>query len=469
MKNKLYKTLLIGLVATFALGGVSCTRGGDPEAQRAFQRVDLEYWTVFNSPDDFTEVIADYEALHPNVNINIQKFRFEEYEQMLLNALAEDRGPDIFSVHNSWVPSYRSKLMPLPPTTTLAVQGVTGTVKKEVVTQFQTTRSLNEFELRQNFLEQVYEDVFIEEMAIVDGEEAFGEPRIYALPVAFDTMAMYFNRDLLDNSGIAQPARTWNEFQEHVGRLARFDSNRNILTAGAAMGTSENVPRAIDILSVLMLQNGAEMEAGGAVNFHRIPESLRGLRQEIPGVQATDFYTSFANPNRQSFTWDESQPDGFDAFLQGRVGYFFGYQYHQELIRGLAPALNFGVSSLPQISGNQTVNYANYWVEGVSRKTPNIDIAWDFVQFMTSTQEASKYLARSGQPTALRELVPLQQEDPNLFVFASQLLTAQSWYHGQDPGAMEAIMKDLIDSVLAGEDQTRDLLELAAQRVQQTY
>ncbi len=471
MKHKhMSRIVAAGLLAALTLTGQSCLRGGSQQAQQAYRNITLQYWTVFNSPEDYTQVIADYQAIHPNIRVEVKKFRFEEYEQMLLNALAEDRGPDIFSVHNTAVPEYRTKLLPLPESTTLAQQTVTGSVRREVVTELVTTRSLNVADLRNQFVEQVYKDVYLPELTL-DAEQRpiEGQPAIYGLPVAFDTMVLFYNRDLLDNAGVAQPARTWNEFQEQVGRIARFDSKGNILIAAAALGTADNTPRAVDILALLMMQNGAEMvSADGEVNFHRIPESLRGQRSAVPGIEALQFYTSFANANQRSYTWNEQQPDGFEAFLQGRVAYFFGYAYHLEQIRGLAPKLNFGIANMPQIQNNPEVHFANYWVEGVSKKTANPDAAWDFVQFMSSAAEAQKIVQAAKKPTARRDLYQPQLDDPDLFVFASQVLRSRSWYNGMDAAAAETIMKALIRDVLAGVDDTDELLELAAQRVQQT-
>ncbi|MEK7103676.1 MAG: hypothetical protein AAB870_04990, partial [Patescibacteria group bacterium] len=78
--------------------------------------ITLQYWSAFDDNEDMSDIIADYTALHPNVTIEFRKFRFDEYEKELLNALAEDRGPDIFSVHNTWVKGYTSKLAPMPQT-----------------------------------------------------------------------------------------------------------------------------------------------------------------------------------------------------------------------------------------------------------------------------------------------------------------------------------------------------------------
>lgn len=471
MKKRIQTVTSIILLAAVALTGVSCTKGGTSEAQRAYQPIVLNYWTVFNSPEDYNQVIADYTALHPNVRIDVKKFRFEEYEEQLVDALAEDRGPDIYSVHNSWVSAYRPKLFPLPPTTTMAYQYTTGSISKEVVTEFRTTRSLNPVDLQQDFLGQVFKDVYLPQTYIEEGQLKEAGEQIYALPVSFDTMVLYYNRDLLDNDGIPQPPTAWHEFQDDVQQMARFNSEGDILAAGGAIGTAFNLPRSVDLLSALMIQNGADMynEESGEVSFAEIPDALRGTRSTIPGEEALRFYTSFANENNRNYTWNERQPNAFEAFVQGKVAYFFGYNYHKEQIEGLAPKLNFGIAPFPQIQGNPEVYYANYWVEGVSQKTRNVDAAWDFVQFMASAAESEKFVTQTKKPTARRDLVNLQLQDPELAVFASQLLRSQSWYNGQDPEAMEAIMKTLITDTLNGEADLDDLLDLAANRVQQTY
>lgn len=469
MKTISKKLLACITLLSLVFTGASCTRGGDFAAQQAFQPITLEYWTVFNSPEDYSQIIADYQAIHPNIRVNVKKFRFDEYESQLVNALAEDRGPDIYSVHNTWVPSYRTKLLPLPATTTLAYQFTTGSIRKEVITELRTTRSINDADLRRDFLEQVYNDVYLPETVIIDGELQLGAPKIYALPVAFDTMVVYFNRDLLDNGGVSQPAEFWHEFQDDVQQLARFDSQGNVISAGAALGTANNIPRSVDLLSVLMMQNGSDMISDeGEVTFDEIPQDLRGTRSTIPGEEALRFYTSFANENNRNYTWTEEETNALEAFIQGKVAYFFGYHYHKEQIEGLAPKLNVGIAPFPQIQGNPEIYYANYWVEGVSKRTRNPDAAWDFVQFMTSSAEAEKFLVATEKPTARREFIDAQAADPELSVFANQLLKSQSWYNGQDPAAMETIMRTLISDTLVGAADIDDLLGLAADRVQQT-
>ncbi|MBI2476917.1 extracellular solute-binding protein, partial [Candidatus Uhrbacteria bacterium] len=92
-------------LSLLVLPGIGC-RGGSKEAKQALEPVDLTVWRVFDDSDSFRGVIDAYKRVHPNVRINYKKLRFDEYEDALIQALAEDRGPDIFVVHNTWMKKY---------------------------------------------------------------------------------------------------------------------------------------------------------------------------------------------------------------------------------------------------------------------------------------------------------------------------------------------------------------------------
>jgi ABC-type glycerol-3-phosphate transport system substrate-binding protein len=214
------------------------------------------------------------------------------------------------------------------------------------------------------------------------------------------------------------------------------------------------------------MQNGAEMaDANGLPAFQRTPANLS--RDIPPGVEALTFYTDFANPSKEVFTWDDTQPNSFDAFVAGKTAYYFGYAYALPSIRARAPKLNFGITNVPQIDPANKVNFANYWVEGVSRKSKNADAAWDFLQFAAAAEQAKLYLGKTGKPTALRSLVNTQLSDPDVGIFASQVLTAKSWYHGVNVQATQSAFDEMIDSTLSGAAPDR-AINLCAQTVAQT-
>jgi maltose-binding protein MalE len=252
-----------------------------------------------------------------------------------------------------------------------------------------------------------------------------------------------------------------------IPKLTKQNTQGNIIQSGAALGTAKNVERFSDILSVLMMQNGTVMANGNQVTFDKTPEELSG-RDTAPSDSAATFYTDYANPAKEVYTWNDKMPDSLQAFASGQTAFFFGYSYQLPQIVAQAPKLNMGIAKLPQIRDNPEVNFANYWVEGVSKKSANQNWAWDFLQFATAADQASKYLNTANRPTALRSLIDNQTQDINLSVFASEMLTAKSWYRGKSDADCEQAISDLIYSVLEGSDVHR-AVQNAANRVMETY
>ncbi len=455
------KIITLGLLlAVLVSSGFGC-KTVSKDVQQKMQPVTLNYWRVWDGPDDFAELIADYQALHPFITINYRKLTYDEYEQALLDALAEDRGPDIFSIQNTWVRKYQTKIAPMPESITMVYPITKGSLKKEVIPELRTTKSVSVAEVKNIFIDTVYDDVVL---------SVNNQPKIYALPLSVDTLAMYYNKDLLNNAGIAQLPSYWNkDFQQDVKKLTKQDLKGDIIQSGVALGGSKNIDRASDILSALMMQNGALMMDGNSVTFQTVPPIFRE-RGYNPGMEAARFYADFANPAKEVYTWNNQLDNSLKRFVDGKLAIFFGYSYHMPLIQAQAPKLNFSVAKFPQIEGNPNeANVANYWVETVSAKSKQQNEAWDFIQFMTTKpDEVKKYLAATKHPTALRALIPEQIENDELKVFAEQLLIAKSWYRGRDFVAADNAINQMIDEVIANPEQLETAVNRAASRVQQT-
>jgi len=462
IKNKFIVFFLIfTFVATSGFGIKGCE---SRKTKEAMAPIVLNYWRVWDGPDAFSDIISKYTSLHPNITINYKKYRYSEYEQALLEAFAEDRGPDIFSIHNTWVNKYKNKIIPLPPNTTLAYQYMTGAIKKDVVVDLRTNKSITTEDLKRKYIDVIFNDVVLKD--IENNKEV---EKIYGLPLAVDTLAMFYNKDLLNNAGITEPPQYWNrEFQQEVKKLTRQDSRGQIIQSGVALGGGENIERAVDILSVLMMQNGSEMMNNNQVRFNQIPEFLKDKRYN-PGLEALRFYTDFANPSKEVYSWNSNLDNSLDMFMQGKLAFMFGYSYQVPTIKAQAPKLNYLITELPQIEGNPvSINFANYWLETVSKKTKNVDAAWDFIQFAIKEENVKSYLTVSKKPSAIRSLIDAQKEDPEISVFADQVLTAKSWYRGADAIAAEKIMIDMINDAVLGRNKIEDVISTGANRVQQT-
>ncbi len=455
MKKNLFAFSILMVFLLALLSACSC---GKKSMEEAVKPITLNYWRVFDGRDDFAEIIERYNQRHPYITINYRKLRYDEYEEALLHALAEDRGPDIFSIHNTWVRKYESKLEPMPEETIMVFPVVRGTIKEEIVPERRIVKSLNLTELRQRFVDVVYSDV------VINNE-------IYGLPLSVDTLAMFYNQDLFDQAGIVEVPRYWNrDFQQTVKNLTKQDLRGNILQSGTALGASDNIERYSDILSVLMMQNGSNMMSeAGQVLFHTVPPEVSD-RDYNPGLMALRFYTDFANPIKEVYSWNDKLDNSIDMFASGKLAMMFGYSYHLPIVKSLSPKLNFFVSPLPQIEGSGVpINFANYWLEVVSNKSEHKNEAWNFIQFMTSPEQASLYLNKTKKPTALRSLIPGQRENLEIGVFVDQVLTSKSWYKGKGPLLMERFFGEMIDQVLKDtEEEIINIMNLYANRIQQT-
>jgi len=481
----MYKKSLLFLIIFSLLftAGFGCKRENKAVVNLK-KPIALDYWRVWDDTDAFSDIITRYKQRHPFVTINYRKLRYDEYENELIEAFATDRGPDIFSIHNTWIRKYQSKglIEHMPTSIQMVYPVIKGSIKKEVVYEQRTTKSITLKQLKDKFVDSVYGDVVV---PIRDAKSGKLVERVYGLPLFIDTLAMYYNKDLFNNAGITNPPEFWDrEFQQDVKKLTKQDNKGQLIQSGAALGGSDNIERSTDIITLLMMQNGTKMmENNGQVRFHMRPEGFKD-KSYNPGLDALRFYTDFSNPAKEVYSWNKSLDNSIDMFLNNKLAIMFGYSYMLPQIKADAPKLNFSVTNVPQIEGSdQSINYANYWVESVSKKIltdPNnlkygkdyakqkFDTAWNFIQFLTQEEQAKIYLKKTKKPTALRNLVKDQLDDQDIGVFAEQVLTAKSWYHGVNANAMESIMNEMINEAIAGQKPLENIIGLSAKKVQQT-
>jgi len=425
--NRLYLILGGGIVILVMVTLVLTLRGfGGGGAARA----NLTFWGVFDDRNTFERVIANYKALYPGVSVNYRAFAFEDYERNLIDALAAGSGPDIIMIHNTWLPKHQDKLKPAPD---------------------QLPGEDNKF-----FTKAEYQSQFVE----VANQDLVRGNDIYGFPLYVDTLALFYNRDIFNNEGITAPPRTWDDFNQYIQALTKYNSNGSIDLAGAAIGTAKNINRSSDILMAMMIQSGAQMTN----NINTVSTFSNPVNGEPVGERALEYYTNFADPRSQAYTWNDSLNYSIDAFIEGKAVMMLNYSHQIPIVRAKAARLNFAVAPMPQADPNFSKTYANYWAASVSNKSPNYLEAWRFLRYLTSRDGSIAYLNESMRPAARKDVIELQKNDIDLGLFALQALTAKSWYQADSEG-IERIFADMIDTVNAGRLNTRDALRDAEAKV----
>ena len=420
--------ILVGLIAIAIFVTVILVLRGVGGGQ--VQKVNLEFWGVFDDSEAFTGTIKGYQALNPAVKVFYRKFAYEDYEKSLIDALAAGTGPDMFMIGNTWLPKHGDKLKPLPA---------------KIAGLKQPLFTLKNFQ--DQFVEVAYNDLI-------------KNSQIYAMPLYADTLALYYNKDLFNTAGITRPPSNWEEFNSDVELLTKLDANGNIIQSGAAIGTAKNINRSTDILMALMIQSGVQMTNAERTNAS-FSKNVNGV---AVGETALKYYTDFANPRVRTYTWNDAQHYSIDALVQGETAMMFNYAHQAKIIKAKAPRLNFGIVPIPQISSADIKNYANYLAAGVSNASKQSDEAWKFIAYLTSKEGAAAYLNATLRPSARRDLIDLQRSDIDLGLFAVQALTAKSWYE-VDSVSIETIFADMIDDVNFGRYSVREALTKAESKV----
>jgi len=432
---KLTAVLLV-ISLGLAFTGLQCP----PQKEGQEEEVTLQWWRVnFDDSKDIEDLAEGFKDIYPNTDITIKTFTYAEYEEALLDAISastaeENKGPDIISIHDDWLPRWQSRLLAMP--------------ESNDVFEHMTIRE--------------YEDTFVE----VAASELTTENEIYAAPLYVDTLALFYNKDLLDAAGIPKAPENWDEFAAAVKDLT-IQEAAEIIQSGAAMGTSTNINRSTDILEMLMLQNGTQMISDDKTQITFDSAKIGDDGEPLnPGLIAATFYTDFANAQKSTYTWNLNQDYSIDAFVAGKTAMMFNYSFRQQTLEEKSANLNYRIVPAPQVAENQAVTYPNYWAMSVSNKTKHPDHAWAFVEYMTGYDVAKAYMETTQRPPARRDLIAEVKDDPVLGMFAEQALSARSWWK-PDNRQMEIIFAKMIDDINTGKSSVAEAMAQAQQSAQQ--
>jgi len=457
INNKgLSKILIISIFGFFVLVGGMIVWNIISKPEPPPSPVALTIWGVWDETSDWQEIISSYNALHPYITISYSKIRFEEYEQMLLEGWATDSGPDIFAIPNSWVTSYSNKFIyPLPASTKVAYYTTEKVLfKTETKIEYQTEPSLNAAAIKRDYIDAIYGDI------ILGG-------KIYGLPLGINTLALYFNRDLLNQANIVQPPQTWSDFSNMVQNITLLDENDEIVRAATALGGYDNMPNVSDIITLLFMQNGANMEISKEQALFN--QSSASDPTYYPAREALRFYTDFSNLNKSVYTWNNQMPDALNEFASGKLAFLFAYPFQESEIRSKAQGINYEVTAIPQINPNNRINYANYWVYSVAKNSPFVEFAWNFLQYAANSANVKSYIDNTQQTSALRSVISEQLTDPDRGIIAQQALTAKSWYQGQNPKNAEIYFSEMIENIVNETLTIEKALEVAANKIGSEY
>jgi len=414
--------LVVGILGAFAAVFFIPKQEDEPTSAEAT----LVYWGLWEDPNVMQPIISDFTKQNPNIKVSLAKQEIEQYKERILARAENETGPDVFWFHNTWWDMLSGVLAPLP---------------SDVITK--------------SDFEKLYYKVMHKDL-IKNGA-------IYGIPLEIDTLSLYINTDLFNAAGLSVPTN-WIDFANISRELTVKDIDGNIKTAGAAVGTFDNVSHAGDLISLFFVQNGS--------NLYDLSESKKAS-------DALRFYTSFALDDK---VWDDTLDKSVVAFAKGDVGMYFGYFQDYFIIKAANPDINFEVHPVPHLP-DRDITIASYWAQGVSVKSKYQKEALLFLNFLAQKETQQRLFAEVsksrgfGEPYARTDMADLLKDNPNVYPFVSQAENAVSSFFASDTAdkglndRTNDYLRSAVNAVLSGasEDTAIDTLSQEVQKVLQEY
>ncbi len=399
-----FQTIILGVFGFFIIAGlivISLVKaGGETQATH------ISIWG--SASGEAMRTLID-EAFDPKtLAVSYTEFKEDELDKALIEALASGNGPDIALLPAPLLTRYLDKIVPIPYAT---------------------------------YSERTYKDSFVQE-----GDLFLSPDSVLALPFTLDPLVMYWNRDFLDEAGVATAPKFWDEFLLLANRLSQRDASGNLSRSAVALGEYKNIASAKEILGALLFQSAGLAESESVV-------TLASLLARSGASAVLNFYTEFANPQKPVYSWNRSMSDSRQAFLSSRIAVYFGLgSEYPELRRG-NPNLNFDIAAFPRPRNAAVgITYGKLAGFAVLRASKNPSAALQVALTLTGSNPLLKLSQETGLPPVRRDLLGEKPTDAYRAVLYDAANRSRGFLES-DPVASAGALQDMIESITSGRER----------------
>lgn len=420
--------VILGIFILFLVTGVIIFAKVSGGTSSDIDSVQIEIWGTL--PESAMSNIIENINLQQlgRVNILYKEIYADNFDQTLIEALADGAGPDVVLLPNTLLLKNQKKL---------------------------TTIGYDILSARD------FKDTYVEAAELLMTSNG-----VYGVPLLMDPLVMYWNRDILTSKNVARPPTSWEEMLALVQVLTERRDDRSIIKSAVALGDFTNVYYAKDILLALTMQAGGKFigrDAGdNPVNLLDVGGNNGNTS---PFSTAMSFYTQFSDPLKSVYSWNRSLPGSADAFINGDLAFYFGHASDVDNIRSKNPNLNFDVAPLPQPknSSNKLTSGIMYSFS-ILASSNNQSASYANITTLTSVGPASLVSSVVGLPPARRDLLSDTPENSFGDVFWKSALWTKTWL---DPNPLQTsrIFSDGINDVVTGKLNANDASKLISQQI----
>lgn len=317
--------------------------------------------------EKFDSVIAAFHKAHPEIHVEVQDIPYDQTHDKILTLSAAGKTPDIIPVNSPWYIEFANNGIILP---------------------------LDDYynQMDQKFKEDIQGPLW----TAYNGKH-------YAVPFDTGSIALFYNKTILNNAGITPPA-TWDELYDAA--IAVTDPQKGIY---AFTGNMETEPATCITYEVwpYMLEAGAKLTDGNKAAFNS-PEGVAGL----------EFYKKLLDAGvMTSGELSAGEEEKRSNFSAGNIAFMIEGPWGVGIQKNASPDLEFGVIPMPK--GVSTGTTASGGGLGISKDCKNPEAAWTFISWLGG-EEGQTLLTQIGIFPPNRSVLqsPLIQDDEYMKVFA---------------------------------------------------
>jgi fructooligosaccharide transport system substrate-binding protein len=424
VKKWLTLIILFGIVGF----GFFTLSGKSPDKEKPTKQVELTFLRNLANPafnQAYEEMVAAFEATHPNIKINMQSMHWgSEYELRLRTELAAGNHPDIMAIDSP----------------NLALYANSGSLL-----------SIDSYMKEEGNIEDIPQGV-LKGLTYKD--------EIYLAPIVESSIALFYNMNIFRDAGIPFPSGnpenplTWNEVLEIAKKIN--NPEKGVIGLDPAQGFNVGEGPAYFKMPILW-QFGADVISPDG-------STAEGYLNSKEALEALQFYQDLYFKHRVATVEMPSTPLETDKLGMTVLGSWA----ISELQRtpGFVLGEDFGVAPLPK--GLHQVVPNGGWALGISSKTKHPEEAWEFVKFATGYEGSKLFVEISGDLPArysvAKDFPELNEYPKNIFVQQDQNYSKSRPVTPAYPVISEAI-KDLFEDVgLEGKD-VEEAADVAVEKI----
>lgn len=397
-------------------------------AASADQPIEIEYWQYnFGARiDAMNQLIDQFQEANPGITvIHNSDIPYDDFRDKIAASVPAGVGPDVVSLFYGWQIDWINAdyIVPLP--------------------------------------EEAFPAATIAEEFSPMVQASFFDGKLYTLPTAVRTLALFYNKDLMAAKGLdpENPPQTLDALKEQAVQCAEMNGDE-FVTYGIVVSPAGQAHHWFR--EVLLRQ------------FNQAPldDDNRTVQWNASdgGYAAWETLLSFEKDLKVSRRDTEND---YDAFAAGKACFHIDGSFRVGTFTNNAPDLNYGVAELPEHNGVKST-FGSYWTHGISQKAAadpaRMEAAIKFLQFITSPEAGALWVKVTGELPA--QLAAANNEellaDAKLGAFAAGLPYAHATFFINEADDRQAII-DAYDAVILNGADPRAELDFAVETVQAMY